>query len=120
VALNKAEEGKMLRRCSKVSGMIECRDLGELRHVVVAQDNLGTSPAWHCSLVCVRDTSVNLTVYFYCNMWWGEVDEVTCVEPKVEGAFSVPFVCDPMTRNIQLSSTPEWKQPSRSLSSATQ
>jgi hypothetical protein len=36
---------------------------------VLFHDHTGISPTWHCSLVAIRDTSVNLTTYFYCDRW---------------------------------------------------
>ena len=70
-------------RCSKTSGVIHSRDLGELRSVRISQDGGGISPSWHCALVVIRDTSVNLTSYFYCDRWLdGMCDRSTILKPS--------------------------------------
>jgi len=51
--------------------VVEARDVGEIRHVVIGHDNSGSGPSWHLQQVEVRGENQGNKLYvFPCNEWF--------------------------------------------------
>lgn len=59
---------------------LKCRDIGDLKKIVIGHNGLGIGPDWLIEQITVKKVSTKKDWYFFCNKWFSQTfDDGLCV-----------------------------------------